>query len=85
MEDEKPPERNELRAPFGELVVTGRRQVASRADSGRTFARSYGHFDALPVGTEIGVLVDKAPETMAAVKNSGQFQGAEASGGEPLP
>jgi hypothetical protein len=44
-EDEKPPQGNELKAPFGELVVTGRRQVAARADCGRTFARSHGHFD----------------------------------------
>ena len=35
--------------------------------AGRTLARSYGHFDALLVGTEVGVLVDKTPETMAAV------------------
>src|SRR5580698_2790917 len=66
-EDEKPPQRNELKAPFGELVVTGRRQMAARADCGRTLARSHGHFDTLLVGTEVGVLVDKTPETMAAV------------------
>jgi hypothetical protein len=66
-EDEKPPEGNEHKAPFGELVITGRRQMTVRADCGRTFARSYGHFDALPVGTEAGVLVDKTPEAMAAV------------------
>jgi hypothetical protein len=28
---------------------------------------SEGHFDALLVGTEVGVLVDNTPETMAAV------------------
>ena len=43
----------ELKAPFGELVVTGRRQMAARADCGRTVARSHGHFDALLVGTEV--------------------------------
>jgi len=53
--------------PFGELVVTGRRQMALRADCGRTLARSHGHFDTLLVGTEVGVLVDKTSETMAAV------------------
>ena len=53
--------------PFGELVVTGSRQIAARADCGRTLARSHGHFDALFVGTEVGVLVDKTPDTMAAV------------------
>jgi hypothetical protein len=66
-ENEKPPEGNKLKAPFGELVVTGRQQVVARANGGRTLARSYGNFDALLVGTEVGVLVDKTPETMAAV------------------
>ena len=66
-EDEKPPQGNELEAPFAELIVTGRRQMAGRANYGRTLARPYGHFEALLVGTEVGVLVDKTPETMAAV------------------
>ena len=66
-EDEKPPQGNELKAPFGELVVTGRRQMAARADCGRTLSRSHGYFDALFVRTEVGALVDKTPETMAAV------------------
>src|SRR2546421_10133278 len=76
-EDEKPPQGNELKAPFGELIVTGRRQMAARADCGRTLARLHGHFDTLLVGTEVGVLVDKTSETMAAVKNRDQFHGAE--------
>jgi len=66
-EDEKPPQRNKLKATFAELVVTGRRQMASRANCGRPLARSHGHFDALLVGTEVGVLVDKTSDTMAAV------------------
>jgi hypothetical protein len=66
-EDEKTPEGIELKAPFGDLVATGRRQMAARADCGRTLARSHGHFDTLLVGTEVGVLVDKTSETMAAV------------------
>ena len=37
-------------------VVTERRQMAARADGGRTLARSYGYFDALLVGTEVGLL-----------------------------
>jgi hypothetical protein len=61
------PQGNELKAPLGELVVTGRRQMAARADCGRTLVRSHGHFDTLLVGTEAGVLVDKTSETMAAV------------------
>src|SRR6185369_3521413 len=62
-EDEKPPQGNELKAPFGELVITRRRQMAVRADCGRAVARSHGHFDTLLVGTEVGVLVDKTSET----------------------
>jgi len=42
-----------------------------------SLSRSYGYFDAPVVGTEMGVLVDKAPETMAGVKDRDQFYGAE--------
>ena len=66
-EDEESPQGNELEAPLGELVVAGRRLMAARADRGRTLARPHGDFDALVVGTETGVLVDKSPEAMAAV------------------
>ena len=66
-EDEKPPQGDKLKAPLGELVVTGRRQMAARVDCGRTLARSHGHFDTLLAGTEVGVLLDKTSETMAAV------------------
>jgi len=44
--------------------------------------RSYAYFDALLVGTEVRVLVDKTAETMPAIQNRGQFHGAEAGGGE---
>jgi hypothetical protein len=53
--------------------------MAARADCGRTLARSHGHFDTLLVGTEVGVLVDKPSETMAAVQNRYQFHGVEAA------
>ena len=66
-EDKKPPQGNELKAPFGELVVTGRRQMAARADCGRTLARTHGQFDTLLAGTLMGVLVDKASETGTVV------------------
>jgi hypothetical protein len=55
--------------------------MAAGADCGRTLTRPYCHFDTLLVGAELGVLVDKTRETMAAVKNRDQFHGAEASGG----
>src|SRR6516164_5680284 len=73
------PERNEFKPPFRELVVAGCRQMAARADCGRTFARSQDHFDALLVGTETGVLIDKTSEMMAAVQDRGQFHGGETS------
>jgi len=56
-----------------------RRQMAARADRGRTFARSQDHFDAPLVGTETGVLIDKTSEVMAAVQDRGQFHGGESS------
>jgi hypothetical protein len=49
------------------LIIAARRLMAARADCGRTLARSHDDFDALLVGTEVGVLVDKTPETVAAV------------------
>ena len=76
------PQGDELKAAFGELVVPGRRQMAARADCGRTLARSQDHFDALLVGTETGVLIDKTSKTMAAVQDRGQFHGAKSSSGE---
>jgi hypothetical protein len=53
--------------------------MAAGADGGRTSARSQDHFDALLIGTETGVLIDKTSETMAAVQDRGQFHGGETS------
>ena len=78
--DEESPQGNELKAPFGELVVTGRRQMAARADCGRALARSHSYFDALLVGSEAGLLINKSLKAVAAVQNCDQFHGAEASG-----
>ena len=66
-EDQKSPERDELEAPLGELIVAGRRLMAARTDRRRTLARPHGDLDALVVGTEAGVLINESPETMAAV------------------
>src|SRR5215467_6376265 len=66
-EDQKSPQGDELETAFGELVVTRCRQMTARADGRRTTAGTHGDFDALLVGTEAGMLVDKAPEMMAAV------------------
>ena len=54
--------------------------MAARADCDGTLARSYGHLDALLVGTEVSLLVDKTPETMAAVQDRDQFHGEDGSG-----
>jgi hypothetical protein len=53
--------------------------MAARADCCRTFARSHDYFDALLVGTETGVLINKTSETMAAIQDRGQFHGGETS------
>jgi hypothetical protein len=83
-EDETPPEGNELKAPFGELVVPGRRQMAARTDRGGSLARPHHDLDTLLVWTEAVVLVDKSLEAVAAVENRDQFHGVEASGGRNL-
>jgi len=66
-EDEKPPKRDELETPLGELVVTGRRMMAARTDRGRTLARPHCDFDALFVRTKAGMPINEPPEMMAVV------------------
>jgi hypothetical protein len=58
-EDEKSPQGNELKAPFGELVVTGRRQMAARADCGEPLRGRTATSMLFLIGTEVGVVVDK--------------------------
>jgi hypothetical protein len=53
--------------PFRELIVAGRRLMATGTNRCRTFARTHGDFDAFVIGTEAGMLVNEAPEMMAAV------------------
>ena len=66
-EDEKPPERNELKAPLGELIVTRRRLMAARADRSRTLAGPHRYLDTLLVRTESIVMIDKSPKAVATV------------------
>jgi hypothetical protein len=66
-EDQESPQGDELEAPLVELIVTGRRQMATGTDSCGTLTRSHGHLEALPIGTEAGVLIDKAPKAMTTV------------------
>jgi hypothetical protein len=66
-ENQKPPQRNELEAPFGKMIITRRRSVAPRTDRRRSLPRSDVYFDAFLVGSEAGVLVDESPMAMAVV------------------
>jgi hypothetical protein len=66
-ENQKAPQRNELKTPLGKMIVTWCRLVAPRADRCRALPRSHVHFDAILVGAKAGVLVDKSPMAMAVV------------------
>src|SRR5215470_4826662 len=66
-EDEKSPERNELKAPLGELIVAWSRLMAARTDRGRTPARPNPYLDTLVVRGEPGAMINKPPEVVAAV------------------
>src|ERR1019366_9544536 len=66
-ENQKAPQRNELEAALGKMIVTWCRLVAPRADRRRALPRSDVHFDAFLVGAEAGVLVDESPMAMAVV------------------
>jgi hypothetical protein len=66
-EDEKAPQRDELKTAFGELVVPGRGLMTARTDRGGTLAWPYKDLDALVVGTEACPMIDKSPEAVAAV------------------
>jgi hypothetical protein len=46
---------------------TGRPFLPATDTRCRTFARTHGDVDAFVIGTEAGVLIDKAPEMMATV------------------
>src|SRR5258705_7992205 len=59
--DQKTPERDEFVAPFGELIVAGRRLMATGTDRRRTATRTHGDFDAFVIGRETGMLVNEAP------------------------
>jgi len=66
-ENQKAPQRNELEAALGKMIVTRCRLMALRADRRRALPRSHLHFDALLVGAEAGVLVDESPMAMTVV------------------
>src|SRR5574340_1240287 len=66
-ENQKPPERDELKAPLGKVIVSWRRLLTPRADGRGSLSRPRGHFDGLLVGTEAGVQVNKSPMMMTVV------------------
>src|SRR5271167_4743323 len=66
-ENQKAPQRNELEASLGKMIVTRCRLMAPRTDRRRTRPRPDVHFDALLVGCEAGVLVDEAAMAMAVI------------------
>src|SRR5580692_2033086 len=65
--NQEAPERDELEAPFGQSVVSRRAPMASRADSFRTHARTYGDLDTPAVGAEAGLPVNESRKTMASI------------------
>src|SRR6202451_2371962 len=69
-ENQKTPQRNELEAPLGEMIVTWCRLVASRTDRRRALPRPDGHFDAFLAGTEARGVVDEFGLALAVVENS---------------
>ena len=69
------PQGNELKAPFGELVITGCGQIA----------RSHGDFDALLVGTEVGMLVDKPRKRWQRFKIVISSMARRRAAAKPLP
>ena len=66
-EDQESPERDELKAPLGKPIVTGRRSVATGADRHGALPWTNGDLDHLLVGSETIVVVDESPMVVAVV------------------
>lgn len=66
-EDQKAPEGNELEAAFGELDVSRGRLLAAGTDGPGFFTRTHGDFDALVIGAEAGLLINKPLEVVTAI------------------
>ena len=66
-ENQKAPQRNELEAALGKMIVTRCRLMAPRADRRRALPWSHVYFDAFLVGAEASALVDESPMAMTVV------------------
>lgn len=66
-ENQEAPERDELKAPLGKVIVTWRGFLAAGADRGGTLAGPNGNLNGPLVGTEASMLVDESPERVAVV------------------
>jgi hypothetical protein len=66
-ENQQSPEGNELEAPFGQVVVTGRRLVAARADGRRTITGPDFDLNARFVLGPSGWLIDESPVAIAVI------------------
>jgi hypothetical protein len=64
---QKAPQRDELEAALGKMIIPRCRLVAPRADCFRALPRSDVHFDAFLIASEAGVVIDESPMVMAVV------------------
>src|ERR1051325_7005862 len=66
-EKPKSPERNELEAALGELVVSRSGLVTAGTNRFRPLARPHRDFDTLVIGAEAGLLINETRKTMTTV------------------
>jgi hypothetical protein len=66
-ENQKAPQRNELEAALGKMIVTWGWLVAPGADRRRALPWPDVHFDAFLVASEASLLIDESPMAMAVV------------------
>jgi hypothetical protein len=72
-ENEKAPQRDELKTPLGELIVARCGLMAARADGGGTLARTHGDLNALLVDGESGFGGRRIPQMVATVQLCSEF------------
>src|SRR5207247_3749841 len=65
--NQKAPKGNELETALGELIVSGGRLMATRTNRRGTFARTHRDLNALMIGAETGLPVNKPRKAVTAV------------------